>query len=211
LTKRDVPPAAEQAIVVRLLRLGETRLRLLQILGIEAFGEPMADRHEQFMRVLVFAWPHQSPERLHNRQAVRNARLPKRDARPERGNLFDGFAFLNKCQARRPTTIPGLVGSKVGQARNGSGGTGGGTGIGLGGSSIGTGSSGSGSTGGSPGGPGGSDSLIVSRCRINAARTASDERPPGRRGQPFPAVGRSSRRRDEAPRDTDPAAPRPVP
>jgi hypothetical protein len=50
-----VPPAAEQAIVVRLLRLGETRLRLLQILGIEAFGEPMADRHEQLMRVLVFA------------------------------------------------------------------------------------------------------------------------------------------------------------
>ncbi len=58
-------------------------------------------------------WLHQSPERLHNRQAVRvNASLPQRDARPERGNLFDGFAFQNKCQARRPTTIPGWSGAR---------------------------------------------------------------------------------------------------
>ncbi len=40
---------------VWLPQFGEQRLRLLQILGVEAFGEPTVNRGEQLIRVLAFA------------------------------------------------------------------------------------------------------------------------------------------------------------
>jgi hypothetical protein len=36
-------------------RFSEKRLRFLQILGVEAFGEPAVNRGEQLIRVLAFA------------------------------------------------------------------------------------------------------------------------------------------------------------
>ena len=39
----------------RLPQLSEKRFRVLQIPGVEAFGEPVVNRREQFICVLAFA------------------------------------------------------------------------------------------------------------------------------------------------------------
>jgi hypothetical protein len=44
-----------------LTQFGEKRLRLLQILGVEAFGEPAVNRGEQLICLLAFALALPSP------------------------------------------------------------------------------------------------------------------------------------------------------
>ena len=55
-----------------LFQFGEQRLRLQQILGVEAFGEPAVNRGEQFIRLMAFALAQPQPC-----QAGRRAQLPR--------------------------------------------------------------------------------------------------------------------------------------
>src|SRR5689334_9118825 len=53
MSRQRQPEPTER--VLQLPELGEKRLRLLQILGVEAFGEPVVDRGEQLIRLLALA------------------------------------------------------------------------------------------------------------------------------------------------------------
>src|SRR4051794_5735012 len=53
MSKRRQPEATER--VPYLPELGEQRLRLLQIFGVEAFGEPAINWGQQLIRLLAFA------------------------------------------------------------------------------------------------------------------------------------------------------------
>src|SRR5947199_10446884 len=69
MSRRRQPELTER--VLQLPELGEKRLRLLQILGVEAFGEPVVDRGQEVIGVLALALA--LPQTC---QAHRGAQLP---------------------------------------------------------------------------------------------------------------------------------------